>query len=186
MIDGRVPTVMGVGNLLMGDEGVGVHAVRRLRVRLPSGVRVIEAGLLGIEALADVETASRLLVLDCVDAGLAPGSLVRLDGSSLRAQAGPRLSQHEFGLPDLLALAELRSQAPEQVVVLGVQPRRIVPSLSLSRCVAGALPELLDAAATVVDGWAGRVTSVTEAPRGILYDRIPCATDPIAHGIGGR
>lgn len=159
--DGRrtqVPIVVGVGNVLLGDEGVGVRAAAMVRPRAPAGVRVLEPGALGLELLGDVEDASHVLVLDCIDAGLSAGAVLRLDGAELPPRPAPELSPHELGLRDLLALAALHGRSPREVVVMGIQPARIGPGLELSPEVATSLPHLVDEALAVLERWA------TEAP----------------------
>lgn len=145
--------VLGIGNVLMSDEGVGPRAARDLEPRVPDGVRVIESGGLGIDLLHDVEEAGRLLVLDCVEAGVEPGRVVRLDGRSLAAGPGPHLSPHEFGVGDVLGLARLHGREPEEVVVLGIQPARIAPGTELSAEVDAALPGLVAEALGVLEAW---------------------------------
>ncbi len=150
----RMPTVLGVGNVLLGDEGIGVRAAETLRPRVPAGVRVLDGGPLSPELLPDVEDASHLLVLDCIDAGLPAGKVLRLDGTKLPEESSPHLSPHELGLKDLLALAALHGRAPREVVVMGIQPARIEPGLDLSPEVAASLPRLVDEALAVLARWA--------------------------------
>ena len=146
-------TVIGVGNLLMGDEGLGVLAARALRERAPAGVRVIEAGGVGIHLLGEIEDASRLLLLDCIDADRPPGEVLRLSGPELPPPSATPLSPHELGLPDLLTLATLHGKPPEEVVVLGIQPARIEPGAELSLEVASALPRLVREARDLLSRW---------------------------------
>jgi len=149
-------TVLGVGNVLMGDEGVGVRAAEALRGRVPDGVRVVEAGALGLELLAEFEAASRLLILDCVDAGMPAGRVLRLRDAGITGSPrpnSPHLSPHELGVGDLLSLAALHSKAPEEVVVLGVQPASVAPGLELSPEVAAALPRLVREALGIITRW---------------------------------
>jgi hydrogenase maturation protease len=148
--------VLGVGNTLMSDEGAGVRAADQLRERAPGEVKVLDAGTLGPDLLPDVEAASRLLVLDCVDVGRPPGTTVRLDGARLRSRDAPVLSAHEFSLVDLLELAALHASAPAEVVVLGVQPARIEPGLELSPQVERAVPRLAASGLAELERWLGR------------------------------
>ncbi len=147
--------VLGVGNTLMSDEGAGVRAAELLREQAPKGVKVLEAGTLGPELLPDVEAASRLLVLDCVDAGRAPGTMVRVDGNQLRGRESPTLSAHEFALVDLLGLAALHATAPDEVVVLGVQPAKVEPGLDLSPEVERAVSRLAASGLAELERWLG-------------------------------
>lgn len=144
--------VLGVGNVLMGDEGLGVRAAERLRDRAPPGVRVVEAGALGPTTLVEVEGARHLLVLDAVDAGLAPGSIVRFEGADL-VPHGPVLSAHEFGVTDLLALLAQRGDLPEETILLGMQPAVLEPRVSLSPEVEAALSGLVETALDVLSAW---------------------------------
>ncbi len=150
----RRHTVLGIGNALLCDEGLGVRAAELVREGAPAGTRILAVGALGPELLPEVEGASRLLVIDCVDAGRPPGTVVRLDDLG-RLGDGPSLSMHEFGLRDLLAMAALHGRVPEEVVVLGVQPARVSPALGLSAEVTAALPRLVREALAVLAGWAG-------------------------------
>lgn len=151
---------MGVGNVLMADDGVGARSVTMLQARVPHGVRVVERSLLGLDALADVEQASHLLLLDSIDAGRPPGEILRLAWPELPESLGPRLSPHELALGDLLALAAIRGNAPDEVVVMGIQPARIGPGLDLSPEVAAALPGLVTSALGVLKGWVSAKTEV--------------------------
>jgi hydrogenase maturation protease len=144
--------VLGIGNILMRDEGLGVRAAEALLELAPPGVRVVVAGSLGPSTLPQVEDASRLLVLDAIEAGLAPGAVVRCDPSDLPPRPSS-LSPHEFGVTDLLALLAQTAVLPERTVVLGIEPARIEPGIGLSPDVAAAIPRLVDAALAVLGAW---------------------------------
>ena len=144
--------VLGVGNVLMSDEGVGCRAAELLREHVPPGVRVLSPGAIGPETVSDVEGATHLLVLDCIDAGREPGTVVRLDAAGL-APSAIAMSAHEFGLTDLVMLLGQRGCAPVSVVVMGVQPANVAPGLELSSEVEAALPPLLDAALDLLGSW---------------------------------
>jgi hydrogenase maturation protease len=135
--------VLGIGNLLLGDEGVGVHAARALAAAgCPPGVEALDVGTAILDALPAIEEADRLVVVDAMRAGGAPGTVYRLDGPDLERN-GCIASLHGFDLPRVLALTRRRT-APE-VVVFGVEPELIDWSLELSAPVAASLPALLAA-----------------------------------------
>ncbi len=136
--------MLGVGNVLMADEGVGVHAVNELEKRLmvKPGVRFVDGGTSTNELLGDLENLDHLIVIDAVRAGRAPGSLVRLEGAAVPAAFTTKLSPHQVGIADLLATLQLLGRAPKHVVLYGVEPARLELDLSLSPTVAAALPEL--------------------------------------------
>jgi hydrogenase maturation protease len=139
--------VLGLGNTLHSDDGIGPQAIERLRSdpRVPADVSLIEGGTLGLELLTYIWDCSYLLVLDAVDVGQAPGTLVRMSGQELQTLPGTG-SVHQLGVADLLvALRVLASRTPE-VVLLGVQPANTEWGTELSPAVAAVLPALADAA----------------------------------------
>lgn len=136
--------VLGVGNVLMCDEGVGVHAVNALEAgwTFPEGVRLVDGGTSTQELLGDLEDLDHLLVLDAVSAGVAPASLVRLDGDEVPAVFTTKFSPHQVGIADLLATLKFVGRAPKRVVVFGVEPARLTLDLTLSPEVQARVPEL--------------------------------------------
>ncbi len=134
--------VLGVGNLLMGDDGVGVHAAMTLcREGGLAGVEILEVGTAILDALPALEAADRIVVMDAVYAGEAPGTVYRVPLSSC-ADNNCIASVHGLSLIRILALYGM--QVPEGVV-LGVEPEHIGWSMSLSPRVEKALPKLLEA-----------------------------------------
>jgi hydrogenase maturation protease len=139
--------VLGLGNTLHSDDGIGPQAVERLRndPRVPKDVALIEGGTLGLELLTYIWDCSYLLVLDAVDVGQPPGTLVRMSSQELQTLPG-KGSVHQLGVADLLvALRVLANRTPD-VVLLGVQPASIEWGTELSPAVAAVLPALTDAA----------------------------------------
>jgi hydrogenase maturation protease len=139
--------VLGLGNTLHSDDGVGPQAIEKLRndSRVPGDVALIEGGTLGLELLTYIWDCSYLLVLDAVDVGQPPGTLVRMSNQELQTLPG-KGSVHQLGVADLLvALRVLAYQTPE-VVLLGVQPATAEWGTELSPAVAAVLPALADAA----------------------------------------
>ncbi len=142
--------VLGLGNVLLSDEGAGVRAVERLLAdyELPQSVRALDGGTLGLELLAYVEGVDHLLLLDCVDFGAEPGALLRLEGEEIPQRAGAQLSPHQTGLGELLALARLQGILPPTVVLWGVQPARLDWGVALSEAVEAQVPALAKRAAS--------------------------------------
>lgn len=147
--------VLGLGNILFGDEGLGVHAVQQLsRVcNLPDGVRCLDGGTLGLDLLCYFTADVRILILDAVRTGGAPGSLIRLEGSQIPAALSQKMSMHQLGLQDLMAASALRGMLPERVVLWGMQPALMDWSTDLSAEVERALPELVEAAMRELTDW---------------------------------
>jgi len=137
--------VLGLGNILLGDEGVGVRVVERLleQYDFPEGVRVMDGGTLGLDLLPYVEDASRLLVVDAVQARKPPGTLVRMVGDEIPVFLdASKVSPHQEGLQDLLAVAMLKGYMPGEVVFWGVQVESLGVGLDLSEAVAGQVDAL--------------------------------------------
>jgi hydrogenase maturation protease len=116
--------VLGIGNLLWADEGFGVRAVEALNqaFRFPDEVELVDGGTLGLNLLPYVETSRCVLVFDAIDFGLAPGELKVLRDDEVPAWGARKMSPHQNGFNDVLALAHLHAAAPEQIVAIGVQP----------------------------------------------------------------
>lgn len=138
--------VTGVGNILLGDEGLGVHAVRRLLDQgLPEGTDAVDAGTALGDLLPEFGSYERLILVDAVRGGGRAGDLYRLEvrsGGDLQRALSP-LSLHEFGVAEALEQARAAGVLPPRVVLLGMEPERIEPGITLSPCVAAALPGLV-------------------------------------------
>ena len=158
--------VMGCGTPLMGDDGVGLVALERLRGAwsLGPGVELVDGGTWGMTLLPVLDDARRILILDAVDVGAAPGTLVRLEREAIPRMIQAKLSPHQIDLREVLALAELRGTLPEDTTVLGVQPGRVELDAGLSLEVAATVPELLEAVAAHLRGWGHQVSEREAEP----------------------
>jgi hydrogenase maturation protease len=156
---------VGVGNTIHSDDGAGVHALERLRrdPRVPGDVAFIDGGTHGIELLAYVQDCARVLLMDAVDVGEQPGTVLRMTEVDLRGLPGGA-SVHQLGVADLLATLPLVSDIPREIVLLGVQPASTDWGTELSAPVEAALGSLVDAAVEQLLEWS-RATEETEATR---------------------
>jgi hydrogenase maturation protease len=147
--------VLGIGNLVMSDDGIGVRAVQALaeRCRFPETVTVLDGGTLGLDLLPRIGEAGRLLIVDAVESGAAPGTLVRLQGSEIPVALETRLSPHQMGLKDLLSVASLLGQVPQEMVLWGVQPERLDMALELSPAVEAQLEPLVEKLIMELAAW---------------------------------
>ena len=154
--------LLGLGNTLFGDEGLGIRALERLleRHRLPPGVAALDGGVLGLELLAHVEGATHLLVIDAVQTGRAPGALIRLEGGDIQAALTLKLSMHQVGFQEVLAMSALRGTTPPRLVVWGIEPVTLETGLDLSAAVAARLDDLVEAVVGELQQW-----GVTLAPQ---------------------
>lgn len=151
--------VLGLGNALMNDDALGVRAVAELQRRylFPAGVTVIDGGTLGLDLLPLLEGVERLLIVDAVDMGAVPGSRFRLCGDDVPRAFASKLSVHQMGVQDLLAVAELQGHVPRELVVHGVQPASIEMEMQLSPPVAAAMEALLAGIVAELEGWGVRL-----------------------------
>lgn len=133
MTSGRV-LVLGIGNELLSDEGVGIHALRALASQydVDGEVELVDGGTTGMELLPQLEGAGHLIVVDAVRAGQPPASIVRLEGEQVPAYFKTKLSPHQVGLCDVLAALAFKGSAPRRVVLIGVQPVTMAVGLELS------------------------------------------------------
>jgi hydrogenase maturation protease len=137
--------VLGAGNLLLSDDGLGIHAIRRLQetAQLPEEVQVLDGGTLGLGLLHYLEGVSHLLIVDSLETGQPPGTIRRLSGEEVPAYFALKMSPHEIGLPDMLFAAKLRDLYPAEVVIWGVQPATVEVGLDLSPPVASQMDVLV-------------------------------------------
>jgi hydrogenase maturation protease len=145
-IPSKQVAIVGVGNLLFSDEGVGIHAVRALReVSLPSHLRIFEIGARGLEILEVVEGFGKVIIVDAVRSGAAPGSIRRWRlGELLDATAPSMFSLHEMNLLTALKIGRATGKLPDEVVIIGVEPKVLSLGLELSPELKAIFRELLD------------------------------------------
>lgn len=134
MPDGPKVLVLGVGNVLMRDEAIGVRAVEELgkRYRFPENVELLDGGTSGIELLRHICDQDLLIILDAIRAGHPPGTVLRVEGEDVPAQFRTRISPHQLGISDLLAAAMISDQMPKSLLLFGIEPKDVVMGLGLS------------------------------------------------------
>jgi hydrogenase maturation protease len=140
----RRALLLGLGNVLCGDDGLGVVAVERLRARYewPEEVALVDGGTLGLALLATLEEADEVWILDAVRTDAPPGGLVRLDGDEVEPALRERLSPHQVGVADLLDALHWRGRWPAALRVLGLVPASLALRVGLSKPVAAGLAAL--------------------------------------------
>jgi hydrogenase maturation protease len=144
-----------VGNILLSDEGVGVHIIHLLRERyqFPQEVEILDGGTLGLDLLPYVEDADRLLIVDAVQMDAPLGTVARLEGDRIPAVLSLQHSPHQMGLSDLLAVARLRGRYPSEVVLWGIQPASLEVGLELSPTVAAQVEGLVQSVLMELERW---------------------------------
>ncbi len=174
MTDSPHIVILGIGNLLWADEGFGVRAAEALYAgwALPEHVEVVDGGTQGLALLPIVQSASHLLILDAIDAGLAPGALAVFEDDAVPAYlTAKKMSLHQTGFSEVLALAELSGQGPAQLALVGVQPVQLEDyGGSLTEPVRAQLPAALTHACRILASWGVTLTPRSQPVQEGLHD----------------
>ncbi len=174
MTDSPHIVILGIGNLLWADEGFGVRAAEALYAgwALPEHVEVVDGGTQGLALLPIVQSASHLLSLDAIDAGLAPGALAVFEDDAVPAYlTAKKMSLHQTGFSEVLALAELSGQGPAQLALVGVQPVQLEDyGGSLTEPVRAQLPAALTHACRILASWGVTLTPRSQPVQEGLHD----------------
>lgn len=179
--------VLGIGNVLWADEGFGVRVVEALHgeYRFPKRVRLLDGGTQGLNLLADVKAARRLIIFDAIDFQLAPGTLKVVEDDEVPAWGATKMSLHQSSFQEVLALAQLSGCYPESVVLIGVQPEDLSDfGGSLRSSVRARVSEAVALGIDYLERWGVLPERRTRAPD--ESDRLNCAALDIARYEAGR
>ena len=148
-------TLIGLGNLLMRDEGVGVHAVRYLEAHyeIPPGLEVVDGGTFALDLLPYIENRDRVLFVDAVNFRKEPGYIGVLQNQEIPALFGVKGSLHHLGLMDVLAAAQLLEVIPPEICLIGIQPQTIATGLELTDLIQGRLAALVARILAQLQAW---------------------------------
>lgn len=138
--------VLGIGNILLQDEGIGVRVVEQLKRRyeIPPEVTVLDGGTAGMALLDDILDAQQVIVVDAVKTGDPPGTIIRLEGEQVPALLQQGITPHQLGLFDLLGSLAFAGCKPPQLVLFGVVPQSLDLSLELSSTIAARVDLVID------------------------------------------
>ncbi len=138
--------VIGMGNVLMQDEGIGVRAVEELenRYMIPPQVTILDGGTTGMELFEPLRNCDQVVVADAINTGAPHGALVRIANDEIPAFFQTKISNHQLGLSDLLALLNLKAEAPEHVAIIGMVPHSLENKLGLSEAAEAGLDEMVE------------------------------------------
>jgi hydrogenase maturation protease len=153
--------VLGVGNTLMGDEGVGVHVIERLLAGyvVPEEVQVLDGGVLGMDLLYYLEGIENLLLVDAVETHSEPGTIIRLENDEVPAFLSMKISPHQVGVPDMLAAAKFKDLYPKRLVLWGIQPEILDMGLELSPLIESKVDVLTGNLVDQLKAWGHAITS---------------------------
>jgi hydrogenase maturation protease len=138
--------ILGLGNVLCEDDGLGVAAVWRLRelYEFPEGVSLLDGGTLGLSLLPSIEDSERVILLDAIRDDGPAGSFVRLTGDEVGPAVANRLSVHQVGVADLLDAARWRDRLPAELILLGLVPQSLGLSIDLSAALTSRLDDFVE------------------------------------------
>ena len=147
--------VLGLGNTLLSDDGVGVHVLQCLEKDQNDKVSYCEGGTLGLSLLPDIENATSLIVIDAAELRAKPGTMRTFIGADMDVQIGGRKkSAHEVALSDLIDTATLMGRKPERRALIAIQPETINEwGLYPTPPIAAAIPAACDAVRTLIKEW---------------------------------
>ena len=167
-------TILGVGNVILRDEGFGVRVAEYLDAHydFPESVQVIDGGTLGIELTQYVTGTQKLLVIDSINGGAEPGTVFRFAGDEVMEHFQDKLSAHEIGIQDVLALLQVTGKAIPEVVVIGAQPYDLEAGVELSPGMQALLPQIVNQALQELDHW-GIKYQAKETAEEIDLGRVP-------------
>ena len=137
--------ILGIGNLLLKDEGIGVHVVRRLKdVTLPDNVEVLDGGTAGLELVDFIENRKKVIVIDAVKTGDRPGTIYRLTEKNLNMKPKAIMSFHEIDFLHALYLSEVLGNKPEETIVIGIEPKDMTDGTELSPEIEERIPRIIE------------------------------------------
>jgi hydrogenase maturation protease len=154
--------VLGIGNLVMSDDAIGVMVAQRIQKEycFAENVEVMDGGTLGLDLLPKLENITNLIMIDAVETGKEAGTCVRLTGQELPIALQTKLSPHQMGLKDLLAVSELMGHSPKEMVLIGVQPGSIEMEIGLTTEVEAQLDFLIANVLSELANWGIKATRI--------------------------
>jgi hydrogenase maturation protease len=157
--------VLGLGNILLKDEGIGVHAVNAINGRyvFPPGVEVIDGGTLGLDLLPLIEKKDNILFVDAVDFGKEPGYVGVIDGDAIPSTLMAKMSVHHIGLSDVLFAAKLLDIKPSNLRLIGIQPQSLEVGLEMTDCISGKMEVVISLILDTLKEW--NIECVSRSPQ---------------------
>ena len=147
--------VLGIGNLLLSDDGVGVHVIKRLQEEyvFPESVELIDGGTKGLDLLPLLEDKDKLLIIDAANFRKEPGTIDTVEGDNIPAFLSSKLSVHQIGLPDTLFAAKLMDITPAEMSLIGIQPKSMETGTELSDDIKDRMEQLVKKVLMKLNDW---------------------------------
>lgn len=146
MTDDKKPIlILGLGNLLLKDEGIGVHVVQQMQdMTLPENVEIMDGGTMGLDLVYYIEGRKRVIVIDTVQAGHPPGTLYRFTEKSIVYSQNVFRTAHGIDFTDVIRLLQSAGTKPEEIIFIGVEPEDMNEGIDLSPKIAGKIPKIME------------------------------------------
>ena len=148
--------VLGIGNPLLGDDGFGVEVARQLQTnhaRDFDGIEIVDGGSQGLYLLPYLQGRTHIIVADAIAFGGQPGEIIKLDAAQVPARLQIKMSEHQVGFNEVLALLQLLGETPERFVFFGVQPKCNEWAEPLTPEIAAAIPPVVEQIKAEVQTW---------------------------------
>lgn len=154
--------VFGIGNILLSDDGVGVHAVNKLtsEYQFPGNVEFIDGGTKGLDLLPLFENRDRVLIIDAANFNKEPGTIDSVEGDRIPSFLSTKLSVHQIGLPDMMFAAKLMEIMPSEICFIGIQPLSMETSAEMSDFIRGKMGALIGSVLEKLKEWGVEATPV--------------------------
>jgi len=135
--------IIGIGNILLQDDGVGVHVITQLENEmLPSTIELVDGGTSTLDTLGYFLDYKKVIVVDCLRAGLEPGTIYKIKPEDIKTYQKENLSIHDVQILDVVKMANMMGQYPE-VVIFGIEPQTIAVNLTMTDLMKAKIPELI-------------------------------------------
>lgn len=155
MEENNKPVVLGLGNLIFQDEGIGIHVINQLmKGDMAKRAELIDGGTDGLLLLNTVETAENLLVIDAIDGLQKAGTIYRMEDDEIPILTKKKLSAHQLSFQEVLALAQFRGKFPKSLVLIGVQPKTLDWGTELTPDISKAIPKVIKLVHDQLEKWA--------------------------------
>lgn len=137
--------ILGIGNILLRDEGIGPHVIDKLKeIKLPDNVELLDGGTGGADLLDFICDRQKLIVVDAIQTDIEPGCIMRLTADDLTTDSRQNISLHEFGLLETLTMAKQLDCDPKEVIIIGVKPKDITSGVEISDEVSSVVPKIME------------------------------------------
>jgi hydrogenase maturation protease len=166
-------TILGIGNVILRDEGFGVRVAEYLdkHYEFPESVQIVDGGTLGIELTQYVTGTEKLLVIDSINGGAEPGTTFRFHNDDVMEHFQDKLSAHEVGIQDVLGLLTVTGHKIPDVVVIGAQPYDVEAGVELSDGMMELLPQMVEQALSELKNW-GIVPKLRTGVEDMDYNKV--------------